>query len=312
MSDPGARENGPLVLPDQSGRVAVVTGANSGVGYWTALHLARAGAHVVLACRSRPRAEAALAELRAAVPAGSFEILPLDLTDTASVQAAAAGFADRHQRLDLLVNNAGIAMAPLARTVDGTEMHFAANFLGHFALTGLLLDPILATPGSRVVQVGSLAHRFGRIRFDDLHYERRRYRSMSAYGQSKLANLVFMVELERRLREVGAATISVGGHPGAAATGIVDDTWIARIPGVRPTTDWLGGKVLNVPELTAVPSLLAATSPDLPGGSYLGPGGPGNVRGPVGPARLSPRVHDRAAATRLWEVAEKLTEVCYL
>lgn len=302
----------PHAVPDLTGRVALVTGANSGIGYWTALHLGRAGARVVLGCRSAQRAGAALADLQLAVPDGSFEVLPLDLADLAAVRSAAEDFRSRSDRLDLLVNNAGIALAPFARTTDGFESQFGANFLGHFALTGLLMEVILATPESRVVQVGSLAQHAGRLHFEDLNFERRRYNPWRGYSQSKLANLVHMLELERRLRRTGASAVSVGGHPGASFTGIADRLWIAGVPGIRALAGWLEGKVLNVPELGAAPSIAAATWPDVAGGSYFGPAGWWEIQGPAAPARLSARARSEEDGRRLWAAAEELTGVHYL
>jgi NAD(P)-dependent dehydrogenase (short-subunit alcohol dehydrogenase family) len=299
-------------MSDLRGKVALVTGANSGIGYWTALHLARSGAHVVLGCRSHARASVALGDLRAAVPEGSFEVLALDLADLAAVRASAKEFVAGHDRLDVLVNNAGVALAPHSKTVDGFESHLGTNFLGHFALTGLLIDLLEATPQSRVVQVGSLAHRYGTFRFDDPQFENRRYTSMLAYSQSKLANVVHMLELGRRLERAGASTISVGAHPGAAATGIVEHTWIVRVPKARDVADWLGGRVLNLPELGAEPSIRAATDPGIANRTYLGPGGLFEVKGPVKPARVAVRAQDPELAQRLWRVAEDLTGVRYL
>lgn len=299
-------------VPDQTGRVALVTGANSGVGYWTALHLARAGAHVVLGCRNPARAEAALADLRAAVPGGSFEIQQMDLADLESLRTASKELVARFDRLDLLVLNAGIALAPFGRTADGFESQFGANFLGHFALTGLLLPTLTATPGSRVVHVGSLAHRAGRIRFDDPNFHQRRYGKWRGYAQSKFANVVFMLELDRRLRAAGSTTVSVGGHPGASGTGIADDFAILRVPGIRRAVDWLEGKVLNSPEAAAGPSVAAATTAGLHGGAYFGPDGPFEVLGEPTAGRVAKRARSEATAQQLWTMAEDLTGVRFL
>lgn len=312
MASRSRRALAPYSVPDLTGRVALVTGANSGIGYWTAQHLAAAGATVVMGCRSPERAATALAELRAAVPSGSFEILPLDLADLSAVRAAALEFGSRYDRLDLLVLNAGIALAPFGRTVDGFESQFGANFLGHFALTGLLSPIFLATPASRVVTVGSIAQHVGRLHFEDLNFAVRRYGPWRGYSQSKLANLIFMLELDRRLRRAGSDTISVGGHPGASFTGIADQMWIIRVPGIKPIAHWLEGKVLNVPELGAAPSIEAATRPGLNGGTYLGPAGFAEVKGPAAPARISPRAHVEDDGRRLWEAAEHLTGVSFL
>lgn len=307
-----SRRTPAYAVPDLTGRVALVTGANSGIGYWTALHLGRAGARVVLGCRSAARAGAALADLRAAVPAGRFEVLPLDLADLAAVRSAAEDYRSRYDRLDLLINNAGIALAPFGRTADGFESQLGANFLGHFALTGHLLDTVVATPGSRIVQVGSIAQHVGRLHFEDLNFERRRYHPWRGYSQSKLANLVHMLELDRRLRRTGADTISVGGHPGASFTGIADRLWIVRVPGIKRVARWLEGKALNVPELGAAPSIAAATQPGLAGGAYFGPGGWFEIQGPAAPARISARARSEEDGRRLWAVAEELTGVHYL
>lgn len=312
MSSRNRRTAPAYVVPDLSGRRALVTGANSGIGYWTALQLAQAGAAVTLGCRSPERAEAALADLRAAVPTGSFDVVRLDLADGAAVRTAAEEFGRRYDRLDLLVNNAGIALVPFELSVDGHENHLAANFLGHFALTGLLIDQITSTPGSRVVQVGSLAHRSGRLDFEDPHFERRPFTKWRGYAQSKLANQVFMIELERRLRRGTSDTISVGGHPGSSFTGIADEMRIIKVPGIRTAARWLEGKALNVPELGALPSVRAATEPGLPGGTYFGPSQLFEVKGPAAPAKISQRALDEADGRRLWDLAQRLTGVSYL
>lgn len=302
-----------FVVPELTGRTVLVTGANGGIGFWTALRLGRAGARVVLGCRSAARAEAAVAQLREAVPGGHFEVLILDLADLGSVRRAADTFRTTYDRLDVLVNNAGVALVPRARTADGFEAHLGTNFLGHFALTGLLIDQMRATPGSRVVHVGSIAHRFGRLRFEDLGFEHgRRYVPWNAYSQSKLANVLFLHELQRRLEQAGSPTISVGAHPGASFTGIAERLWIVRVPGIRPTARWLEGKALNTPELGAEPSVRAASEPGLPGASYFGPSGLFEVKGMTVPAKVAKRALDRADAARLWAVASDLTGVSFL
>jgi NAD(P)-dependent dehydrogenase (short-subunit alcohol dehydrogenase family) len=294
-----------------NGKVVVVTGANSGIGFWTAAHLARAGAQVVLACRSAERGAAALAELRALVPEGEFDLLGLDLADLASVRAAAAEFRTRFDRLDVLVNNAGVALAPFSRTADGFELHLGANFLGHFAFTGLLLEVLLATPDSRVVQVGSLAARTGRISFDDPNYEDRRCYPWGSYAQSKVATVLFVRELDRRLRRAGSSTLSLGAHPGISFTGIADDMWVIRVPGVRHAARWVEGPLLHAPQDAALISTYAATA-DVVGGSYYGPGGRFELNGPPALARVPRRARSEADAQRLWELAERLTGVTFL
>lgn len=296
----------PADIGDLSSKIALVTGANSGLGYWTALHLARHGAHVVMACRSAPRAEAALADLTEAVPDGSFEILTLDLADISSVRSAAAAFTRTHPRLDVLCNNAGVAMRSASTTADGFELHLGANFLGHFALTALLAPALLATPGSRVVHVSSLQHRVGRVRFEDLQFARRRYTPWAAYGQSKVANLLFMAELERRLRRTGTDAISVGCHPGVSGTAIFEEMPIVGSPLLRPLATRFVG-LFPSPEEAAHPTLYAATAPDVGGGTYTGPGGRLEIRGAPNPAYLAKAARDVADAERLWSIAEHLT-----
>jgi NAD(P)-dependent dehydrogenase (short-subunit alcohol dehydrogenase family) len=299
-------------LPDLTGKVVVVTGGNSGIGFWTAAHLGRAGAHVVLACRSVERAEAAKAELRELAPDAEFVLLALDLADLTSVRAAAEDFLSRYDRLDVLVNNAGVALAPFSRTADGFELHLGANFLGHFALTGLLVDVLVATPHSRVVQVGSLAQLTGRISFDDPNYERRRYFPWGAYAQSKVASVLFLRELDRRLGVVGSTTLSVGAHPGISFTGIADDMWIVRVPGIRAAAAKVEGPLLNFPEQAAQISVYAATAAAVTGGSYYGPDNRFEFTGPPAPARVSRRARSTGDARRLWDLAEALTGVRYL
>jgi NAD(P)-dependent dehydrogenase (short-subunit alcohol dehydrogenase family) len=299
----------PRDIPDLTGKVALVTGGNSGIGYWTSLHLASRGAHVVLACRSQHRAQAAVAELKSAVPNGSFEILPLDLASFVSVRDAAAAFRAKHERLDILCNNAGIALVPMARTADGFESHLAANYLGHFALTGLLFDR-LAT-GARVVHVGSFAHRAGRIDFDDLNYGRRKYSDWGAYAQSKLANVMFMLELERRFRRAGIRAISVGAHPGMSGTNIATH----RLPKsalFQKYSEWMQARVLNRPEQAAGPSLFGATMPGVAGGTYFGPSRWFEIKGPPAPARVARAARSEADAARLWDLSERMTGVRFL
>jgi len=298
----------PEAIGDQTGKVALVTGANAGIGYWTALHLARRGAHVVMACRSVDRAATAREELLAAVPTGSFEVLPLDLADLSSVRTAAARFSATHPHLDILVNNAGVAMLPRSLTADGFELHLGANFLGHVALTGLVLPSLLAAPEARVVHVGSLQHRFGKVDLDDPHFERRRYRPWSAYGQSKVATLLFMAELDRRFRRAGASAISLGSHPGAAGTGIIEEMPLIGSPRLRGAAEVIGGW-FPAPEQAAHPGLFAATAPGLRGGEYLGPTGRFEIGGPPGPARVGRRARDAASAVAVWDLACRLTDV---
>ena len=259
-------------VPDQSGRLAIVTGSNTGLGYDTARVLAGRGADVVMAVR-----------------------------DTAKGDAAAA-------RIDLLINNAGVMYPPKSTTADGFELQFGTNHLGHFALTGLLLGNLLPVEGSRVVVVASIAHNIrAKIDFDDLQWERRRYDRVASYGQSKLANLMFAYDLQRRLAAAKAKTIAVAAHPGVAATELVRHVPGAGLPGVN----WLSGKLLNSAEMGALPTLRAATDPAVKGGQYYGPDGFRELRGHpvlVGSSRQS---QDLAVQERLWKVSEELTGVTF-
>ena len=293
-------------IPDQGGRVAVVTGATSGLGLETAVGLASAGAHVVLTARSPARGQAALDRLRAEVPEATAEVAELDLTRLASVRAFADRLADRHPRLDLLVNNAGVMATPLERTADGFELQIGTNHLGHAALTARLLPLLLDVPGSRVVTVSSIGHRAGRIDLADLNWERRTYRRWPAYFASKLANLLFAVELDRRLRAAGAATASLAAHPGGARThlGRGHGGVAGRLQSVLfPAADFL----MQPADRGALPQLRAATDPDLAGGTYLGPDGPGEVRGLPVVVRAKPAAYDEALAARLWDLTGMLT-----
>ena len=295
-----------------AGKIALVTGGNSGVGYWTALQLAQRGAEVLLGCRSQARAQDAIDRLRQAVPQGRFEVLPVDLADLESVKSAAGLFASRHERLDILCNNAGIALTPLTRTAQGFESQFGVNFLGHFALTGELIASLRATPGCRVVHVGSLAHRIGRIDFTDPNFERRRYSAWLAYGQSKLANALFMAELDRRFRRSGMAAKSIGAHPGMSGTNIGNSLPLVGNPRFRALIAPLERRLLNPAEQAAATTVHAATAPDVEGGRYIGPGGWMEIRGEPRPARLSAAAVDEPAAARLWQLAESLTGVRFL
>jgi len=296
-------------IPDQSGRTAVVTGATSGLGLATATELARRGAHVVLTARGGGRGERALAHLRAAVPAASAEVAELDLTRLESVRSFAARAADRYPELDLLVNNAGVMATPLERTADGFELQTGTNHLGHFALTGRLLPLLLAAPAARVVTVSSSGHRPGRIVLDDLNWQRRPYRRWPAYFQSKLANLLFALELQRRLAAAGARAESLAAHPGLARTELTRSYpgLVGRVQSalMRATVPLFGQSA----EQGALPLLRAATDPTVPGGSYLGPGGPGEARGLPVVVKAAPAAYDEDLAGKLWNLSAELTGV---
>lgn len=295
-------------IADLTGRMAVVTGANRGIGLEVARGLAGKGAHVVLAVRRTGRGEAAAAVIRAACPGASAEVMALDLADLASVHRFAAAVLSRWQALDLLVNNAGVGSASLRRTADGFELVFGTNHLGHFALTGLLLPALTRLSGARVVTVASLAHARGHIDFGNLDGATG-YAEFRAYAQSKLANLLFAYELQRRLSAAGAGLLSVAAHPGWAATEMEN-----RPPGERPRLlDDLGHMLTRhlaaTPAQGAQPVLFAATSPQVRGGDYIGPGGRSGLRGSPARARSSDQGHDPELARRLWQVSEEMTGV---
>ena len=290
-------------VPEQAGRTALVTGANSGIGFETARVLAERGAAVVLACRDPGKASAAAARIAAAAPRASLSVVRLDLASLASIRAAAEELRAGHDRLDLVINNAGLMMPPYGRTEDGFELQFGTNHLGHFALTGLLLDRMMAVPGSRVVTLSSNGHRMGRIDFGNLQWEHG-YRRPAAYGRSKLANLLFTYELQRRLAAAGAATAALAAHPGTSRTELT-----RHLPG------WMRAGALVVPNqssaMGALPTLRAATDPGAQGGEYYGPAGFGEFTGPARRVQSSARSRDGEAARRLWDESERLTEVTY-
>jgi NAD(P)-dependent dehydrogenase (short-subunit alcohol dehydrogenase family) len=292
-------------MPGLGGRVAVVTGANSGIGLIAARELARAGASVVFACRNMAKGEDAIASVRASVPSAQVELAALDLGSVESVREFAAGFVDAHERLDLLVNNAGVMAPPRRLTADGFESQIGTNHLGHFALTGLLLGSLRAASAPRVVTVSSDAHRIGRIRFDNLQGERH-YNNWLAYGQSKLANLLFAFELQRRAVAAGWNLLSVAAHPGYAATNLQTAGPAGR---VERMTMVVGNRlVAQSAEMGALPTLYAAVA-DLPGGSFVGPNGFMGLRGHPHLVTAIPRAYDEDAARRLWAVSEELTGV---
>jgi NAD(P)-dependent dehydrogenase (short-subunit alcohol dehydrogenase family) len=296
-------------LPRLDGKIIVVTGANSGIGYEAARGLASAGAHVVLACRSEQGANDAIAKIHGEHPSAKLSFLPLDLSNLASVRAFADAFGKAHDRLDVLINNAGVMALPYRKTADGFEMQFGTNHLGHFALTGLLLNRIVRAAPSRVVTVSSDMHKTGKIRFDDLQWEHG-YQRWLAYGQSKLANLLFAYELERRIEARGLSVRSVACHPGYAATNL--QTAAARMESSSFSEKlWRGMNSLFAQpmEMGALPTLFAAAAPEVRGGDYIGPDGFMEVRGYPVKVKSNKRSHDTEVARRLWEVSEQLTGV---
>ncbi len=297
-------------IPDQSGRTAVVTGANSGLGAITARELARKGAAVVLACRNTEKGEQAAASIRDAAPGAAVEVAKLDLADLNSVHAFAEGL--EHDRLDLLVNNAGLMAIPRRETKDGFEMQLGTNHLGHFALTGLLLERLERGSEPRVVTLSSGAHRTVRgIDFDDLQGTKRYFR-WTAYGQSKLANLLFAFELQRRAEAARSPLLSMAAHPGYSATNLQSRGGGGNglLTRAEDMLMWVSNLVIaQSEEMGALPTLYAATEPGLPGGSYAGPDGIGEQRGHPKLVGTAGAARDEEAARRLWEVSEELTQV---
>ena len=287
-------------IPDLSGKTAVVAGANSGLGYETASALARHGAHVVMACRDEGRGTEALERLRADVPQASAELSLLDLADLASVRKFAEAYAGERDHLEILVNNAGVmALDERRATADGFEMQFGTNHLGHYALTGLLLPQLQARPGGRVVSVTSFGHKVGRMNFDDLQWERS-YRKWLAYGRSKLANLLFTFELDRRARAAGSSIIAAVAHPGYANTNLQSGT----------SFQWSNFMAQSAAD-GALPQLYGATAPDVQSGEFFGPGGFMEQRGAPKRVKAAKKAYDTDSARRLWEVSEKLTGITY-
>lgn len=289
-------------IPDQSGRTAVITGANTGLGFETAKALAEKGAHVVIAVRNTTKGDQAAARI-----SGDVEVQELDLTSLASINAAADALKSRFDKIDLLINNAGVMTTPKDTTKDGFELQFGTNHLGHFALTGLLLDNLLDVDGARIVTVSSNGHKMGgAIHWDDLQWERS-YSRMGAYTQSKLANLLFTYELQRRLAPRGK-TIAVAAHPGTATTELarslprpIERAFLAAAPKLFAQT----------PDGGALPTLRAATDPGVLGGQYYGPDGIGQQRGAPVVVASSAQSYDVEQQRRLWEISEELTKVTF-
>ena len=291
-------------IPDQTGRTAVITGANTGLGYETAAALAATRAHVVLAVRNLDKGKEAADRIVAATPGASVAVQELDLTSLESVRAAADQVRSQHDTIDLLINNAGVMFTPKATTKDGFELQFGTNHLGHFAFTGLLLDRLLAVEGSRVVTVSSMGHRFvSGIRFDDLQWEHE-YSRIGAYGQAKLANLLITYELQRRLR--GTSTIAVAAHPGGSRTELT-----RNLPPVVSAASRLLEPTFQGADMGSLPTLRAATDPDVLGGQYYGPDGFAELRGYPKIVASSRASHDVDTQKRLWAVSEELTGVVY-
>lgn len=294
-------------IPDQAGRTFLVTGATSGLGLESVRALAAAGATVVLGARNPDRAQEVIADLRVHHPGAELTHLPLDLADLSSIEAAVAAFHDEHGRLDVLVNNAGVMVPPFTLSEDGHELQFAVNHLAVFALTAHLLPMLLEQPDSRVVTTSSIAHRTGELYLDDITAEDG-YDARERYRQSKLANLLFALELDRRLRAADASTTSVACHPGIAITDLGRHlgSWVEWVkPLARPFLQLR----YNSPRQGAWPTLMAATDPSVDGGDYLGPTRFGETAGPAGDAYAVTRARDEDLAQRLWESSVELTGV---
>jgi NAD(P)-dependent dehydrogenase (short-subunit alcohol dehydrogenase family) len=298
-------------IPDLSGKTIVVTGGNSGIGYEAGLAFARKRAEVILACRDLGKARTAAAQITAATSGAKVDVMELDLSNLASVRGFSDAFHLQHQALHVLCNNAGVMAIPYRQTADGFEMQFGTNHLGHFALTGLLLDRLISTEGARVINVSSTGHRFGSIRFDDLQWKNG-YRKWRAYGQSKLANLLFTLELQRKVDGAGKKLLAVACHPGYAATNLQAVGPKMSGQSVMGYLSEVGNQYLaQSAAMGALPTEYAAVAPDVRGGDYIGPDGMGELWGhPVHVGR-SAAAQDAAVASRLWEVSEQLTNVHY-
>jgi NAD(P)-dependent dehydrogenase (short-subunit alcohol dehydrogenase family) len=292
-------------IPDQTGRVAIITGANTGLGYETALALAEHGAHVVLAVRNLDKGKDAAARITAKSPHAEVALQELDLTSLESIRAAADQLRSEHDRIDLLINNAGVMWTPKSTTKDGFELQFGTNHLGHFAFTGLLLDRLLPIAGSRVITVSSTGHRIrADIHFDDLQWERS-YNRVAAYGQAKLANLLFTYELQRRLAPRGT-TIAAAAHPGGSKTELT-----RNLPPVLARVSSVIEPLFQDAAAGALPTLRAATDPAVLGGQYFGPDGFAELQGHPRVVASSNKSHDVEVQKRLWAVSEELTGVVY-
>ena len=287
------------LVPDQTGRIAVVTGSSSGIGFETARVLTEKNAKVILAVRNQKKGDAAAEKIKSARPDADVSVMILDLANLKSVEAFSDAFKTKYNRLDLLINNAGVMMPPYSKTADGFELQFGTNHLGHFTLTGLLLDLILKTDESRIVNVSSNAHRWGDINFDDLNFEKK-YDKAKAYGQSKIANLYFTYELQRKLDKIGKSTLALAAHPGWTATNLQQHSGLFHT---------LNPFFAQGPDMGALPTLYAATASDVEGGGYYGPGGIGEWRGSPKKVKSNAVSHDETIAGRLWKLSEEWTKV---
>ena len=297
-------------IPDLTGKIVIVTGANSGIGFEAAREFARNGAQVILASRNLDKAKDALQEIQGELPQAKAEIIRLDLASINSIQNFVKLFKSKYDKLDILLNNAGIMMVPYGTTEDGFEKQFGINHLGHFGLTGLMIDYLLKTPGSRVVNVSSNAHYTGEVNFSDLMYENgEKYNPQKAYSRSKLANLLFTYELQRRLDARNAEVIAIAAHPGISNTSLADhffQRWYLQP--IRP----LMGVLFQSAAMGALPSIRAAVDSFVSGGQYFGPDGSGERSGFPVVVKSNPASHNLDDARKLWEISEELTGIQYL
>lgn len=289
-----------LNVPDMMGKIAIVTGANSGIGYETTRVLAQRGATVIMACRNMNKANTAAAKIRGLNPDGQLVVMQLDLADLKSVTDFVDQFTLEYDQLHLLINNAGIMIPPYGTTKQGFESQFGTNHLGHFALTAQLNDILNNTPNARIVNVSSIAHRFGEIDFADLNWQTKKYDAMGAYGQSKLANLLFTYELQRRLAQSASTTIAVAAHPGYTATNLQGDTQVMNLA---------NRLFAQAQPMGALPTLYAATARDISGGEYVGPSGLFELGGNPQVVVSNERSHNMGDAQRLWDESERLTGI---
>lgn len=287
-------------VPDQTGRLAIVTGSNTGLGYDTARVLAGRGAQVVMAVRDTAKGETAAARIRQLTPGAQVSVHKLDLGSLTSVRESGAAMAAEYPRIDLLINNAGVMVPPRGKTAQGFELQFGTNHLGHFALTAPLLPRLAQQPGARVVVVASMAQRFGTISLDDPNWEGRRYNGWLAYGQSKLANMMFAVELQRRLAQAGSSLICTAAHPGWTATDLQRSD---------PMSNLLNPMLAMPVAKGALTTLRAATDPAATGGSYWGPTGFAGMWGWAGEVPIPAKATDERVAEQLWALSERLTGV---
>ena len=293
-------------IPDITGKVIIVTGGNSGIGFEAAKEFARKGAKTILACRNLDKAKKAAEKIKKKIPDALIEIIRLDLADLDSVQKFTKEFKEKYDRLDILVNNAGIMMVPYRKTVDGFESQVGTNHLGHFALTGLLFDILTKTAGSRVVNVSSNGHKFGDTDFSKFTFDKcKEYSRMNAYGRSKLANILFTYELDRRFKNASIDAISVAAHPGISNTNLANHMagWFA------PLMKLLSSFMLQSAAKGALPTIRAAVDPEVKGGEYYGPRGKNEFRGYPVRVESSAVSHNEKDAKKLWEISEKLTGV---